>query len=101
MKHLTTIAAAALLAAPISALAAGSLIPARAQTQCSTSNGLQICQNRTAGTYSVRNVNDPNVYIDGKCGGGGGAVWGDMPFPTAEELHSLFCPGRSLSPVRN
>ena len=83
------------------ALAAGVLTPAPslAATQCSTERGVEICLNPERGSYSVRNFRQPEMWIYGKCGDGGGANWGALSFPAAEEMHSLFCPGRALSPA--
>ena len=87
-----------ILAAAIAAFAIAT--PAQAATTCrTTKDNIEICVNRQAGTYSMADTSQENLWIRGKCGRGGGAEWDGMPFPVAEEIHANYCPGRSLSPA--
>jgi hypothetical protein len=86
-------------AAALAALMISSPAPAQASTECTTEESNYVCFNPKSGAYSVQNLTRENVWIEGKCGEGGGAKWDGLPFPAAEEIHAIFCPGHSLSPV--
>ena len=89
MKTTALLAALAATLLPLAAPAA-----ARAATDCSTNDGIQICTDAASGTYEVRNLRQPDVYVMGRCGGA--VTWGDLPFPAVNELHRLFCPNSNL-----
>jgi len=89
MKTTALLAALAATLLPLAAPPA-----ARAATDCNTNDGIQICTDAASGTYEVRNLRQPDVYVMGRCGGA--VTWGDLPFPAVNELHRLFCPNSNL-----
>ena len=90
MKNATLLAALAATLLPLLAAPAA----ARAATDCRTNDGIQICTDAASGTYEVRNLRQPEIYVMGRCGGA--VTWGDLSFPAVNEMHGIFCPNSNL-----